>query len=103
MKLQLNGYEVEIERMYIYKVYVGLLCGRIDTYINDKEEGQAKKELNKFACVENANLYLPPHRNKVPIGSLHSDVQEMINEDYLSGRYNADNFPEAHLEQYWVF
>ena len=27
----------------------------------------------------------------------------MIKEDYLDGRYDADNFPEEHLSSYWVF
>ncbi len=27
----------------------------------------------------------------------------MIREDYLDGQYDAHNFPEKHLDAYWVF
>ena len=103
MKLQLNGYEVDIDRMYAYKTYAGLLCGMIDSRRNDHEEEEAKKELKAFSTMQNANLYLPPHRNKAPLDSFHPDAQEMIKEDYLEGRYDAGNFPEEHLASYWVF
>ena len=98
MKIQLNGYEVEIDQMYD-----GLLCGMIDSRRNNHEEEQAKKELESFSSMQNSNLYLPPHRNKASIDSFHLNTQEMIKEDYLDGRYNEDNFPEEHLATYWVF
>ena len=103
MELQLNGYKVEVDRMYTYKAYAGLLCGMIDSRRNDYEEQEAKKELKDFSYVQNANLYLPPNRRKAPMSSLHPNIQEIIKEDYLDGRYGADNFPEKHLFQYWVF
>ncbi len=103
MKIQLNGYEVEIDRMYVYKAYAGLLCGMIDSRRNDHEEEQAKKELNIFSYMQNANLYLSPYRSKAPISYFHPTSQEMIQEDYLDERYDADNFPEKHLAPYWVF
>ncbi len=103
MKIQLNGYEVEIDRMYVYKAYAGLLCGMIDSRRNDHEEEQAKKELKAFSYMQNANLYLSPYRSKAPISSFHPVSQEMIKEDYLCGLYHADNFPEKHLAEYWVF
>ena len=102
MEIQLNGYKVEIERMYTYKVYAGLLCGRIDSERSDHEEQEAKKELMHFPYREDANIYLLPQRNKVHIDYFNTDTQEIIKEDYLDGRYNADNFPEDHLAQYWI-
>jgi len=103
MEIQLNGYKVEIERMYTYKVYAGLLCGRIDSERNNYEEEQAKKELDNFSYRADANLYFSPHRHKISISSHHQDIQEMIKEDYLERRYHADNFPEEHLATYWIF
>ena len=103
MKIQLNGYEVEIDRIYAYKAYAGLLCGMIDSRRNNHEEKEAKKELKDFSNVQDANLYFSPHRNKAPISSFHPNIQKMIKEDYLDGRYDADNFPEEHLAAYWVF
>jgi len=103
MKIQLNGYEVELDRIYAYKAYAGLLCGMIDSRRNEHEEEQANKELKDFSNVQDANLYLPPHRNKATIDSFHPNAQEMIKEDYIAGRYDADNFPEEHLSSYWVF
>jgi len=103
MKIQLNGYEASIDRMYTYKAYAGSFGGRIDSRINDKEEKEAREELKSFSYVENSNLYLSPHRGKAPMSSFHPDVQEVIEEDYLEGRYDTDNFPEKDLAEYWVF
>ncbi len=103
MQLQLNGYRVEMDRIYAYKAYAGLLCGMIDSRRNDHEEKQAKKELTLFSYQENANLYLPPHRKKATVSSFSAGMQEIIKEDYEDGRYDAHNFPEEHLADYWVF
>ncbi len=102
MKIQLDGFTAEIEEIYAYRTYLGLLCGRIDTRINNREESQTQVELNKFTRDEKSNFYISPLRKRCKLSSFSKKMKKYIKEDYLDGHYHKKNFPEESLENFWV-
>ena len=103
MKIQLAGFTVEINKIYAYKTYAGLLAGGIDTRRNDHEESQAQDELKKFSSDKKNNFYISPTRKQRKLSSFDKEMRQYIKEDYMDGYYNKQNFREERLEDFWVF
>ncbi len=103
MKIQLNGFTVEINRIYAYRTYDGLLAGIVVTRRNDHEESQAQDELKKFTRGKQSHFYISPTRKQRKLSSFSNEIRQMINEDFIDGLYSDENFPEERLEAYWVF
>jgi len=102
MKIQLDGFSTEIDKIYAYKTYAGLLAGVIDTKRNDYEESQAQDELKKFSMNKGNYLFIPPTRKKRKMSSFSKNMKQVIKEDFIDGFYSDDNFPEEKLEAFWV-
>ncbi len=102
MKIQLDGFTAEIEKIYAYGTYLGLLCGGIDTRINDYEESQAQDELKKFTRDKKNHFYISPIRKKCKLSSFSKEMRQYIKQDYMSGYYHKKNFREERLEDFWV-
>lgn len=103
MKIQLDGFTTEIDKIYAYRTYAGLLAGGIDTKRNDYEESQAQDELKKFSLDRENHFYISPIRKKCKLSSFSRKMRQYIKEDYLSGYYSKENFREEELEAFWVF
>ena len=103
MKIQLDGFTAEINRIYAYKTYAGLLAGVIDTNRNDYEEAEAQNELKKFSTYVKNSLYLSPLRMQRKLSSFSNEMRQIIKEDFEDGFYNDENVPEEKLASFWVF
>ena len=103
MKIQLDGFTAEINKIYAYRTYVGLLAGGIDTRRNKHEEVQAQNELKKFSIEDQNYFYISPTRKKCKLSSFSKEMREYIKEDYINGYYSAKNFQEERLKDFWVF
>jgi len=103
MKIQLDGFTAEIDTIYAYRTYAGLLAGVIDTRRHDHEESEAQNELKKFSLDRNNCLYVSPSRKKCKLSSFSKEIREDIKEHYLVGYYNKHNYREERLEAFWVF
>ncbi len=103
MKIQLDGFTAEIDKIYAYKTYAGLLAGVIDTRRNDYEESQAQDELKKFSMNGENHLYIYPRRKKRELSSFSKNMEQVIKEDFRDGFYSDENFPEKKLEAFWVY
>ena len=103
MKIQLDGFTAEIDKIYAYKTYAGLLAGMIDSRRNNYEESQAQDELKKFSMNKENYLYIPPTRKKSELSSFSKNMKQVIKEDFIDGFYSDDNFPEEKLEAFWVY
>ena len=102
MKIQLDGFTTEIDKIYAYRTYAGLLAGVIDTKRNDYEESQAEGELKKFSMNGENHLYISPTRKKRELSTFSKRREQVIKEDFIDGFYGDDNFPEEELEAFWV-
>jgi len=103
LQLNLNRYKLKITRLYAYKTYQGLLCGLIDSKINNAEETEAKEALIKFNTYECNTLYLQPRRTQKQISSfVNPEMQTIIKEDFIDGFYDATNYPEEEIAEYWI-
>ncbi len=102
MKIQLDGFTAEINKIYAYRTYAGLLAGGIDTRRNNHEESQAQDELKKFSIDEKNHFYISPTRKKCKLSSFSKEMRQYIKEDYMDGYYNEKNFREERLEDFWV-
>ena len=103
MKIQLDGFTAEIDKIYAYRTYAGLLAGAIDTRRNDYEESEAQDKLKKFSLDEKNHFYISPRRKKCRLSSFSKEMRQYIKEDYKNGYYNKKNFREEELEAFWVF
>jgi hypothetical protein len=103
MKIQLDGFTAEITKIYAYRTYAGLLAGGIDTRRNNHEESQVQDELKKFSIEEGNYFYISPKRKKCKLSSFSKEMRQYIKDDYSAGYYNANNFREERLEDFWVF
>jgi hypothetical protein len=93
MKMQLNGFEVEVPEMHAFTTYGGLLCGIIDTSRNNTEEAEVKKRLSMYNTNQWNELYIPPIRKKRALSSITEDVRDL---------YDSENYPEERLDEYWL-